>query len=49
MTLRPEPCAHPPMAQPQPGHCACGQPLWAPQSLDRGHCEHCALHHRERP
>ena len=24
--------------------CACGQPLWALQSQERGFCEHCRLH-----
>lgn len=24
--------------------CACRQPLWAPESIERGHCEHCHLY-----
>ena len=29
--------------------CACGQQLWAPESITRGYCEHCQLHQPPSP
>lgn len=25
--------------------CGCGHPLWAPEAIARGFCEHCRIHH----
>ena len=39
-------CTHPALvAAPADGFCACGQRLWAPQSIAAGYCDHCRLHH----